>query len=192
MEASVRTKELRIVLLVALLLAGCAAPKAKHVSKQVEKPKKEESSEPDQVTTEAGDLTYRPPSSNGKPLWKVSWRRAELRMAENRKLGGTVYGLTGTLYGKEGPSSNFSAQSGVADQNTGNLTLTGNVVVNSIEQKATLRCAQVVYASNGQRQIRAHGDVHVNGPWGTVSGLEDVLTTPDLKTFATPDLFPQS
>lgn len=176
-------------ILIVTLLGGCGASKARVAKKDSKPSKKEDSNLPEQINTEAGELTYRPPGSKGNPLWFVSWKRAELRIKEG-KLGGRLYGLSGTLYNKDGPSSKFAAETGQADQTTGNLTLTGQVVVRSIEQKATLRCDEVRYASKGQRLIRAHGGVNVEGPWGTVSGLEDVLTTPDLKTFATPDLFP--
>lgn len=143
-----------------------------------------------QVFTQAASATRRSETPPRNPLWKISWQSATLDFDQSGGLSGIFKTVSGDLYRKEERASRFSAASGEAHRESGDLALKGSVLVESIANSSALRCDEVHYASKGKQLITATGDVQLRGDWGTVTGLSKVIATPDLKTFGTPDLFP--
>jgi hypothetical protein len=119
----------------------------------------------------------------------VYWQNAVVHIKDNGGQTADLQGVHGSLFQKLQEASQFRASNGTSDQTGGLLTMSGHVILTSLVNKASLRCDRVQYSSKGQRIVKATGNVQVQGEWGTVSGLQEVWSTPDLKTFGTPDLF---
>ena len=117
------------------------------------------------------------------------WQTAVVHILDNGGQTADLNGVHGSLYQKLQEASRFQAETGSSDQTTGMLKMSGQVVLRSLLNNAVLRCDRVEYSSKGEQIVKASGNVQVQGEWGTVSGLQEVWSTPDLKTFGTPDLF---
>ena len=119
----------------------------------------------------------------------MRWKTAEMEIVEK---GG---GFTGLLHTVDGDivnagvvSSTFKGQRARMDRSKELLILEGAVEVHSIDPPATLYCDTVRYEAD-KKLIKAHGHVRLVGDMGTVSGLDEIWTTPELRQVATPDLF---
>jgi hypothetical protein len=143
-----------------------------------------------QIYTQAVDATRWSETEPRVPVWKITWKNATLDVDQAGGLSGVFRQVNGEMFKKERAASKFSAASGEAHRESGDLALTGDVVVHSTSNSSTLRCDHVHYSSKGKQLITATGRVRLQGHWGAVSGLATVIATPDLKTFGTPDLFP--
>ncbi len=121
--------------------------------------------------------------------WIVYWQTAVVHIKDNGDQSADLHVVHGSLFQKQQEASQFQSQTGSSDQNLGVLKMSGRVVLRSLPNNAILRCDHVEYSSKGDRIVKASGNVQVQGEWGTVSGLQEVWSTPDLKTFGTPDVF---
>ena len=64
-------------------------------------------------------------------------------------------------------------------------------MIESHDPNLTLKCEKLDYSGN-EKILRAHKKVQVLGTIETVGTIEEIWATPDLKTIATPDMFPNS
>lgn len=141
------------------------------------------------VNTKSGNAVGYSVEGERMPLWKVGWQEAKIILLEGGNTVTQMKGASGTFLKDGKDASNFQSATGTADKGKGDIDVDGQVVVVSLTDKATLRCDHIHYASKGQQIVQATGNVRVDGEWGTVSGLQEVWATPDLKVFGTPDLF---
>lgn len=125
------------------------------------------------------------------PIWKVSWQSARIISKPDGNMITEMKQSSGTFMQQGKDASKFQSQTGTADKTSGDIDVNGQVVVVSLTHNATLRCDHVHYKSKGNEIVQATGNVRVDGEWGTVTGLQEVWATPDLKVFGTPDLFKQ-
>ncbi|MEA2553446.1 MAG: hypothetical protein QOJ65_1622 [Fimbriimonadaceae bacterium] len=121
----------------------------------------------------------------------VTWESAQITLDEQGRSSTSMKRVKGKLYQNGKDASDFQSDTGAGNQSSGDLSLSGHVLVTSLLHQTTLRCDTLHYSSKGRQIVQTLGNVEVAGDWGTVSGLQEVLATPDLKTFATPDLFPK-
>ena len=141
------------------------------------------------INAQAGNATGFSDKAQNEKAWIVYWQTTVVHIKDTGGQMADLKGVHGSLYQKMQEASQFQAESGSSDQINGLLTMSGHVVLRSLLNNAVLRCDHVEYSSKGQRIVKASGHVQVQGEWGTVSGLQEVWSTPDLKTFGTPDLF---
>jgi LPS export ABC transporter protein LptC len=101
---------------------------------------------------------------------------------------GELSGVTGEIFKSEVVACTFQADRSTADKNKDILVLEGNTKVVSKDMKMTLTCDRIRYDAKTEF-VQALGKVKIHGPSGTVTGLEEVWATPDMKEFGTPDMF---
>ena len=126
-----------------------------------------------------------------QPLWDVAWKSVRLIIQPDGNTITDMKETSGTFMQQGKEASTFTSATGTADKKKGDIDVDGQVMVVSLTQDSTLRCDHIHYASKGKQIVQATGNVRVDGKWGTVSGLQEVWATPDLKVFGTPDLFQQ-
>ncbi|MEZ0326108.1 MAG: LPS export ABC transporter periplasmic protein LptC [Fimbriimonas sp.] len=126
---------------------------------------------------------------NRTHLWTVRWKSGSVDLYDKGgQVTGTMSGISGEIYKAEKVVSTFVSDESTVDKNNEVLVLDGHAKVISKEMKTTMTCDKIRYDA-GKQLIRALGNVRIAGPSGTVSGLQEIWTTPDLKVVATPDMF---
>jgi hypothetical protein len=170
-----------------LLVAGCGSSKGK---KDPDKKPKIDPAEGNRfVNSQSGNAIAYTVEGPRRPTYKVAWKTVRIVVQPDGNTITQMGDASGTFIQDGKDASTFQSAKGVANKGTGAIDVDGNVVVVSLTQDATLRCDHIHYASKGQELVQAVGNVSVVGKWGTVSGLQEVWATPDLKVFGTPDLF---
>lgn len=152
-------------------------------------------------TTDA-EVQYAPPVK----AYKVHWKHADVTYDDKTKnWGGTMEQVTGTVFKNDKPIATFSADNGEAHKESNQLDLSGHVKVVGLAYRATLTCDHLQWLSS-LKLVRAYGGVVVKGMpdltappktntdiarLGTIGPMDELWSTDDLRTQATPDLFPQ-
>ncbi len=169
--------------------AGCSSQKAEPVAP--EKPPPDQKAEPEVQTINLGvsSADRFGGKENQTRLWTVRWKSAVLDLAkEGGQLTGKMSDVTGDIFKAQKVVSTFQSDRSIVDKNNEILVLEGRAKVISKETKTTMTCDRIRYEA-AKELIRASGDVKVVGTSGTISGLQEVWMTPDLKVIATPDMF---
>lgn len=103
---------------------------------------------------------------------------------------GKMKGVWGEIYKAKHVACTFKSDQGDASQATQILTLNDHVVVVAKDPIATLTCDRLVYYG-AQKFFKAIGHVQIVGTTSSVGTIDELWATPDLKKFATPDMFKQ-
>ncbi len=138
-----------------------------------------------EVHYQESDLTYQEvPTNDGKT---------------QKNYGGTMETVTGTLYKDDQPIATFTADRAEGHTSSSQLDLNGHVRVVSLppapkpgkqpDGPTTLTCDHLQWLRTA-KVVKAQGGVKVVGDRGTVGPMDELWSTDDLKTQATPDLFP--
>ena len=168
---------------------GCSGekPTGKSAKKDPE-PKKP--SKPQNINIVDGTTDYF--GTTGNKLWTISWKtgHASINPSDPQAdTSGILDDVSGVIFQKAVESSQFRADHGVGNKKSKMLKLTDSVVIRSHDPQLTLDCEQVDYSGN-EEIVRAQKNVRVLGTIETVGTIEEVWASPDLKTIATPDMFP--
>jgi len=114
-------------------------------------------------------------STLGKPAWR---RRARAATLENGDAVALLDAPEVSFYKERKEVSTVSAESGVLQTDTHDVTLSTNVVVRSLEDKSTLKTSELVYSSQ-KKKFLTDKDVLVTRPGGTLRG-RGLEASPDL------------
>jgi hypothetical protein len=118
-------------------------------------------------------------------LWTVLWNSAKLHPDTEQF---DMDAVNGMIYDHAKTASRFRSDTGFANRKTAELKLRGNVRVVGVQPPITLTCDEVDY--DGKIKIaKARGHVHVDGPMGGLTGMQELWTSPDLTRIATPDAY---
>lgn len=139
------------------------------------------------VATQGGTITRRDPAK-GEALWTVKWEGAKLDFTDEKRFGGQMFGVSGTMYDKGEPVTDFRAEQAIASKEDETLALSGKVELVSRTQGAKLTCGSVRYLGIEAR-IDAQDDVRVENKIYTMGPFAKVSTNPDLTFIATPEMF---
>jgi hypothetical protein len=129
-------------------------------------------------------------AGNQQRLWTVKWQSGIVDFYETGKdFTGTLTTVTGTIFNDQGAACTFAGDRSRVDKAKDVLILEGRVRLISVDPKMTLTCDKLRYEA-GNKLVKAQGNVRIVGEGGTVSGLQEIWTTPELNLVATPDAFP--
>lgn len=169
-------------------LPGCgskgpsSAPKPP-VAKTEEEKKTERS-----IHTGSGKvIMYSPIEEGHAKLWSAQYQWATIEYYDEDDFGGRMRNVQGTFFQGDAVST-FTAELAEAEKATKTLKLSGLVTVTSIKDKSKLTCKSVTYFAN-KEIIEAAGDISLDSPSYTMTGLQKVMTNPDLTIVATPEYF---
>ena len=129
---------------------------------------------------------------NRERLWTVNWDAADIAFAEGGAFSGQMREVTGEIFQKDKATATFSADLGEAIKGTNRLKLVGNVRVVSKNVRApdtVLTANRILWFPETQRYL-ASGNVLVEGSWGTVGPMENLVTSANLDTFGTLNGYP--
>ncbi|MEZ0325585.1 MAG: LPS export ABC transporter periplasmic protein LptC [Fimbriimonas sp.] len=172
-----------------LACAGCSAPKKSEKAPPAEPANPIEKPESQVINLGEGSGERFGGKQNRDRLWTVRWKSAVMQVyKEGGEFSGELSTVTGDIFRGNNITSTFSADRSTGDKNSEVLILEGHATVVSKQMKSTLTCDRIRYEA-GKKLVKALGNVRIVGPSGTVSGLEEVWTTPDLKVVSTPDMF---
>jgi hypothetical protein len=171
-------------------VAGCGVNgKGLTQAQRDAKAKEDQKDKDQQIFSQAGEATGWTKTGTKQQLWQIAWESVELTFQPDGNSFSKMKNDHGSFYQKGEEASRFQSATAESDKAKGDIDVNGNVVVISLAHNVTLRCDHIHYASKGEQIVKATGNVQVDGQFGTVSGLQEVWATPDLKTFGTPDLF---
>jgi hypothetical protein len=155
------------------------------------------------VNTGAGEATKYATTDEGRErIWTVQWKEGQIDYSGEKDIGGTMETVTGTIYQKNQPVSYFSADYAVADKKTALLQLSGKVKVWANENalpknelglpavsRAVLRCDKVDWLAS-RKLVQASGNVTFETDAYTAGTFKELIVTPKMDSFGTPDQFP--
>lgn len=170
-----------------LVLAGCAKKRAVPASVNAGKAvtnAAEERPETLNVATTAGSADKTDPASGAK-LYSIQWKSAAITIGRKGLEEGRMNGVSGTVYEEGKAKSTYTAETGFAKRESGDLRLEGRVVVKSPQYGSTLTARKLEWLPD-VRRYRATGDVRVTGAWGVIGPTDSLVATSDLKTVGTP------
>ncbi|HVL38618.1 MAG TPA: hypothetical protein VM328_04420, partial [Fimbriimonadaceae bacterium] len=121
-------------------------------------------------------------------VWKVRWERAELEYAGEGSFGGTMHGVSGTIYEGGVEVSDFSAQRAQADKESNLLRLSGQVRVVARESQSVLTCDTLDWLDVTE-MLQAQGNVTLETPAYQVGRFPVIWAAPELEEYGTPDRF---
>lgn len=125
-------------------------------------------------------------------LYEVRWQKADLQHATpSGNYGGTMEGVSGTIYENNKPVAKFVGQRAFADSETNLLRVQGQVKVDGLDPAGVLTCDTMEWRSDEQ-VVRAIGTVRLTTQNGVLGPMRELWSTPKLDTVATPDLFPRT
>jgi len=176
-------------MLVVILCVGCGGGAKQVVKKPVKK--KPVFDKPLPVYVTAGDAYNRKPAPSRALLYHIKWTEAQLQASDEGIFAGTMEGVTGEIYDKDGKgkvASTFKGDHAEAAKATLLLTVTNHIQIESLDRKAMLTCDRVEWQGN-EKMYKAFGNVVVRGTFGELTGLNEVWATDDLAFISTPDAF---
>ena len=140
----------------------------------------------------SGEMDIRIPPTQ-KLAYKVRWQSGLVTVTDREHIGGTLKGVSGTLYKGGAAAADFSADEGTADKGKGVLTLRGNVKIiarggNGIVNGSSVTCDRVRYAT-GDEIIKASGRVTIHNPNYTIGPLAEAWCSNTLSEVASPGEF---
>ena len=175
-----------VVLLI--LLGGCAK-KPDHV--EGSKPKKEAKLPIEAVGIGSGDTTvHTSEDPKAPPSFTLRWEGGKFDVDKGGVDVANLQGPNGEIFREGKPVATFRAEKGGAKRETRRLEIDGNVVLQTIDRKQTLKAPHGEYRSV-EKLVRMTGGVTASGTFGTLSGVPELWATPDLKLVGTPAMFAQ-
>jgi LPS export ABC transporter protein LptC len=132
----------------------------------------EQASEQPTQTLEGVEMSQ---STLGKPAWSLKAAAATL---ENGDAVALLEKPEVRFFKDKKQVSTVSADSGVIETDTHDVTLSTNVVVHSVEDRTTLKTSQLVYSS-AKKKFLTDREVEVNRPGGSLHG-KGLEASPDL------------
>lgn len=168
-----------------LLVAGCGVPK------RVVEPKPKPLGPARTVHTGAGEATRRSEDEDRAREWEIRWQGANLEVAPDGAVGGSMEGLQGVLFREDVAVSDFSAEFGEADPESGLLQLRGGVKVIAREGGTTLTCETLEWRAR-QNIVVAKGTVKIESKMGVVGPFAELWANGDLDVAGTPDWFQEN
>jgi hypothetical protein len=124
----------------------------------------------------------------GEKVWTARWKSAIAHLYDGGDFAGRMTAVDGSIYQASKEVSTFSAASGEAVKASETLTLREEVTLTANESGIKLTCDELVYEAK-KELIKAKGNVRIEGKMGVISGVNEIWTTPELKTVATPDMW---
>lgn len=175
------TGSLLATLCVLLATVGCGKP-----PKDKEPEKKKPLEESKRLYTGAGNATIRDPKDDRPIRYVINWEGSQLDYTlESGASGGALQKVSGDLYSKGVPGSEFTADRAVVDRAKNLLVLEGNVVVNGIDPKARLECQRLEWKTD-TKLLKVKNGVTITFEQGVVGPMDELWCLPDLKQVGTP------
>jgi hypothetical protein len=179
-----------------LCVAGCSSPEPKGADDPPPAPPRPTVEQPKEPELEqiinVGPASFEKFAEGGKQerLWTVRWKSAVANLFEGGDFAGRMQEVTGSIYQEGAEAATFTAETGTAVKASETLTLAGNVTIRAKKSGISMTCQKIVYEAK-TKMIKASGGIRIEGRLGTISGVNELWTTPDLETVATPDLWGQ-
>jgi hypothetical protein len=178
-------------LVAALVLAGCSG------KPQAQATTNDGPSERIILNSGSASADYYSTGPKREHLYSLNWKSGKATTKDQKNFYFVLSGVTGTIFEDGKAASTFRADTAVADQTVGNLTLSGSVTMKSLQSagsdadEKTLNCEQMHY-QDSDRIVRFSGEVTLSGKGFTLGPFPELWATPDLTTkVATPSLFPK-
>ena len=171
------------------LLVGCGS-KSDRAPDENKAPEGEAKEDAKRLYTGAGETTIRETEGERHILYVIRWRETELEYTlEDGPSTGRLRDVTGELYQNGKRASTFRGVSAVADKEKNLLVISGEVVVDGIDPKATMECDRLEWNTN-ENQLTATGKVKITFQEGVIGPIDELWCLPDLKMAGTPGFSP--
>jgi hypothetical protein len=170
---------------VIVAVVGCSS-----AGERAAKTKRPEAAKPKEIsqTINLGPATFDKLDEKRQKLWIVRWKSAKADISQGGDFSGTMETVDGDLFQGGKVISVFSSNHGKAIRQSKMLGLSDHVQITAKDSGTRLTCQTLTYDGN-THLVRATGNVRIEGKLGVISGIDELITTPELKIIATPTMW---